>query len=74
MLFICVRLIRLDLHDCHTMTLNPDKLVCFFVCLFIFDIIVTVEDISAIYVTTPRCAGDLKKVDLLSGSHAIDIW
>ena len=34
---------------------------------------VTVDDISVIYVTAHRCAGGLKKVDLPSGSHAIDI-
>ena len=35
---------------------------------------VTINDISVIYVTAHRCAGGLKKkLDLRSGSHAIDI-
>ena len=35
---------------------------------------VTINDISVIYVTTHRCAGGLKKkLDLRSGSYAIDI-
>ena len=34
---------------------------------------VTTDDISVIYVTAHRCAGGLKKLDLLSGSHIIDI-
>ena len=34
---------------------------------------VTIKDISVIYVTAHRCAGGLKKLDLRSGSHAIDI-
>ena len=35
---------------------------------------VTINDISVLYVTAHRCAGGLKKkLDLRSGSHAIDI-
>ena len=35
---------------------------------------VTINDISVTYVTAHRCAGGLKKkLDLRSGSHAIDI-
>ena len=35
---------------------------------------VTINDISVIYVTAHICAGGLKKkLDLRSGSHAIDI-
>ena len=34
---------------------------------------VTFNDISVIYVTANRCAGGLKKLNLRSGSHAIDI-
>ena len=34
---------------------------------------VTINDISVIYVTAHRCAGGMKKLDLRSGSRAIDI-
>ena len=34
---------------------------------------VTFNDISVIQVTAHRCAGRLLKLDLRSGSHAIDI-
>ena len=34
---------------------------------------VTINDISVIRVTAHKCAGGLKKLDLRSGSHAIDI-
>ena len=34
---------------------------------------VTSNDISVIYVMAHRCGGGLKKLDLRSGSHAIDI-
>ena len=41
-----------------------------FVCIFN----VICNDISAIYVTAHTCAGELKKkLDLMSGSNAIDI-
>ena len=50
---------------------NNSPLVCWFgLVYFLFN--VTFNDISVINVTAHRTGG-LKKLDLLSGSHAIDI-
>ena len=52
-------------------TLSSKQTAALFELNWLFN--VTINDISVKYVTAHRCAGRLKKFDLLSGSHAIDI-